>query len=270
VPVAQAQFPDGIRTNAVFAVSYISFDLESAPFDNLDVRKAFYYAVDREELTSTVLKNIAIPAGSILAPGYPGYNADTVAQAVFDPDQAKEHMAAAGYPNGEGFPEIEIWYREEGGYNGAIIPAMAQYLQAEFKETLGITMNIRVLPGQDWMQGLLNKENNIFIAPYEYDYLDPSNFFGIFYNGGRHDHHVPEYDELVAAADANPNWEERVELYEQAEQVLIDNASIVPLVHPITTSVYSDALTGEAAQPNEQGFTPAERLGHYFFTHITK
>ncbi|GLQ56388.1 peptide ABC transporter substrate-binding protein [Devosia nitrariae] len=270
VPVAQAQFPDGIRTNAVFAVSYISFDLASAPFDNLDVRKAFYYAIDRDELTSTVLRNIAIPAGSILAPGYPGYNPDTVAQAVFDPDKAREHMAAAGYPNGEGFPEIEIWYREEGGYNGAIIPAMSQYLQAEFKEILGITMNIRVLPGQDWMQGLLNKENNIFIAPYEYDYLDPSNFFGIFYNGGRHDHHVPEYDELVAAADANPNWEERLELYEQAEQVLIDNASIVPLVHPITTSVYSDALAGEAAQPNAEGFTPAERLGHYFFTHITK
>ncbi|MHB1109586.1 MAG: ABC transporter substrate-binding protein, partial [Devosia sp.] len=264
------RFADGMRKNAVFAVSYISFDMESAPFDNVDVRKALYYAVNRDELTSTVLKDIAIPAGSILAPGYPGYNAETVAQAVFDPEKAKEHLAKAGYPNGEGFPEVEIWYREEGGYNGAIVPPMLQYLQAQLKQILGITMNIKVMPTKDWMAGLLERKNNLFLAPYEYDYLDPSNFFGIFYNGGRHNHHIAAYDELVAAADSNPNWEERLKLYAQAEQVLIDNASIVPMVHPITMAVISDQLGGDSATPNSQGFTPLDRLGHYFFTHLTK
>ena len=71
-------------------------------------------------------------------------------------------MAKAGYPNGEGFPEIEIWYREEGGYNGAILPPMAQYLQAQFKDILGITMNIKTMPGKDWMDGLLARKNNIY------------------------------------------------------------------------------------------------------------
>ncbi len=74
IPVVKQRMPDSIRTNAVFATSYISFDLKSPPFDNVDVRRAFYYAVNRAELTSTVLKDIAIPAGSILAPGYPGYS----------------------------------------------------------------------------------------------------------------------------------------------------------------------------------------------------
>jgi peptide/nickel transport system substrate-binding protein/oligopeptide transport system substrate-binding protein len=55
---------------------------------------------------------------------------------------------------------------------------MLQYLQAEFQEHLGITMNIRVMPMQDWMNALMNKENNLFLAPYEYDYIDPSNFYG--------------------------------------------------------------------------------------------
>ena len=115
IPVMKAQMPDQIRTNAVFATAYISFDLEAPPFDNVDVRRAFYYAVNREELTQTVLKDLAIPAGSIIPPGYPGYNEAIVAQAVFDPEKAKEFMAKAGYPNGEGFPEIEIWYRAESG-----------------------------------------------------------------------------------------------------------------------------------------------------------
>ena len=52
--------------------------------------------------------------------------------------------------------------------------------------------------------------------------------------------------------------------------MLIDNASIVPLVHPITIAVISDELGGDASTPNALGFTSLDRLGHYFFTHLTK
>lgn len=201
IPFVEQRMPDNIREDAVFAISYISFDLESPPFDNVDVRKALWYAIDRDEMTSTVLRNLAIPAGSILAPSYPGYSEAIASQAVFDPEKAREHLAMAGYPGGEGFPEIEIWYREQGGYNGAITPPMLQYLQAEFEEHLGIEMGIRVMPIQDWMEALLNETNNLFLSPYEFDYIDPSNFFGIFYNGGRHDHRIPEYDALVEQAE---------------------------------------------------------------------
>jgi len=270
IPFVEQRFPDNLRTNVVFALSYLSFDLDAAPFDNVDVRKALWYAIDREEMTQTVLKGLAIPGKSLLTPGYPGYSEEIAAKAEFNPEKAKEHLAKAGYPGGEGFPVVEIWYRDQGGYNGAITSPMLQYLQAEFKEILGIQMDIRVMSTSDWMDALLNKKNSLFLAPYEYDYLDPSNFYGIFYNGGRHDHKVPAYDEVVAKADANPNWEERLELYAQAEQVLIDNASIVPLVHPIIVAVVSDKLSGEGIEPNALGFTPLNRLGLYFFTHLDK
>jgi oligopeptide transport system substrate-binding protein len=270
IPFVQERFPDQMRQNAIFATSYISFDMTSPPFDDVNVRKAFWYAINREEMTETVLKNLAVPGRSLLPPSYPGYNQAIADEAVFDPAKAQEFMAAAGYPGGVGFPEVEIWYRDQGGYNGAISAPMLQYLQAEFKETLGITMNIKVMPIQDWMNALLNKENNLFLAPYEYDYLDPSNFYGIFYNGGRHDHHIQAYDDLVAAADANPVWEERLALYQQAEQVLIDNASMVPLVHPITVSVISDTLSGSGVTPNSQGMTPLSRLVPWFYANLTK
>jgi oligopeptide transport system substrate-binding protein len=270
IPFVKERFPDQVTTNAVFATSYISFDLSSPPFDNIDVRKALQYAINRDEMTSTVLKDLAIPGKSLLPPGYPGYNSNITSQAVFDPAKAKEYMAKAGYPDGKGFPEVEIWYRDQGGYNGAISPPMLQYLQAQFKDILGITMNIKVLPQKEWMEGMLQKKNNLFLAPYEYDYLDPSNFYGIFYNGGRHDHHIKAYDDLVAKADAGTVWEDREKLYEQAEQVLIDNASFVPLVHPITVTVVSKDLKGDGVLPNTLGFTPLRQLGLYFYTHVTK
>ena len=198
----------------------------------------------------TGVQTCALPISgkSLLPPGYPGYNDVITSQAVFDPAKAKEYMAKAGYPDGKGFPEVEIWYRDQGGYNGAISAPMLQYLQAQFKDILGITMNIKILPQKEWMAGMLEKKNNLFLAPYEYDYLDPSNFYGIFYNGGRHDHHIKAYDDLVAAADAGKVEAERFALYQQAEQVLIDNASMIPLVHPITVTVVSKDLKGEATE----------------------
>lgn len=270
IPFAEQRYPDEIRRNAIFAISYISFDLEAAPFDNLDVRKAFWYAIDRDEMTATVLKGLAIPARSLLAPGFPGYNESLTDHAIFDRDKAREHLAAAGYPNGDGFPKIEIWYRDQGGYNGAITPPMLQYLQAEFKEHLNIEMGIQVMPISDWMDALLTKKNGMFLAPYEFDYLDPSNFYGIFFNGGRHDHRVEAYDQLIAAADSTRDWEKRLELYEQAEMVMIDNASIVPLVHPVTTSLVKPTVKGDGATNNKLGFAPLDNRGHYFFTHVTK
>jgi oligopeptide transport system substrate-binding protein len=270
IPFVEKRFPGQIARNAVFATSYISFDLESKPFDNVDVRKALFYAINREEMTNTVLKNLAVPGLSLLPPGYPGYNENITKQNVYNIAKAKEHMAKAGYPDGAGFPEVEIWYRDQGGYNGAISGPMLQYLQAQFKQNLGITMNIKVMPTKDWSAGLLERKNNLFLAPYEYDYLDPSNFYGIFYKGGRHHHKVAAYDDLVAKADSSPNWEERNKLYQQAEQVLIDNASMVPLVHPITNAVVSKDLKGDGTLPNSLGYSPLRQLGLYFYTHVKK
>ena len=63
---------------------------------------------------------------------------------------AQDELAKAGFPGGKGFPPIEIWYREQGGYNDAIAAPMLQYLQAQFKHILGIDMGIKSMPTKDW------------------------------------------------------------------------------------------------------------------------
>jgi peptide/nickel transport system substrate-binding protein/oligopeptide transport system substrate-binding protein len=270
VAVVNQQMPDAIRKNAVFAVYYLAFDPSKPPFDNVDVRKAFQAAINRDELTSTVLKDTAVPAKSILAPSYPGFQQKIADEAKFDPALAKAEMAKAGYPDGKGFPPIEIWYREQGGYNAAIAAPMLQYLQAQFKTILGIDMGIKSMPSKDWSQALKDQSNNIFLAPYEYDYLDPSNFYDLFKTGGRHHYAYPDYDAAVNAGDAEADWDKRLEDYAKAEQVLIDQAPLVPLVHPVTIAAVSDKLKGEGITPNSQGFTPLDRLAGYLYTHITK
>ncbi len=270
VPVVKARSPDAIRTDAVFALYYIAFDTNIKPFDNVDVRKAFWYAINRDELTSTVLKDVAVPAKSILAPSYPGYQKKLADEAVFDPKKAQDEMAKAGYPGGKGFPPIEIWYREQGGYNAAIAAPTLQYLQSQFKSILGIDMAIKSMPTPDWTAALKARSNGIFLAPYEYDYLDPSNFYDLFKTGGRHHYSFPDYDKFVNAGDAGSDWNDRLANYAKAEQVIIDNAALVPLVHPVTIAAVSDKLQGPGVMPNSKGFTPLDRLAGYLYTHITK
>ena len=270
VPVVSKQFPDAIRKDAVFALYYIAFDTNQKPFDNVDVRKAFWYAINRDELTSTVLKDVAVSAKSILAPSYPGYQQKIADEAKFDPKMAQDELAKAGYPGGKGFPPIEIWYREQGGYNAAIAAPTLQYLQSQFKQILGIDMGIKSMPSPDWTAALKNRTNNLFLAPYEYDYLDPSNFYDLFKTGGRHHYSFPEYDTLVNAGDAEADWNKRLDDYAKAEQVIIDNAALVPLVHPVTIAAVSDKLQGPGVTPNSKGFTPLDRLSLFLYTHITK
>ena len=70
IPFVEQRFPGQIAKNAVFATTYISFGLDMPPFDNINVRKALMYAINRDEMTATVLKDLAIPGKSLLPPGY--------------------------------------------------------------------------------------------------------------------------------------------------------------------------------------------------------
>lgn len=270
IPFMEKRVPKLIRTNVVFALTYLSFNMNEPPFNNVDVRRAFWYAINRKQLTQTVLKGLAIPGNSLLTPGYPGYNADIAAEAVFDVQKARKYLAEAGYPGGKGFPTVTLETRIDSGYNAAISPPLAQYLQAQFKKNLGINLKISAASRSDWMNSLLKQKGTLYLSPYEFDYLDPSNFFGIFYDGGRHDYHFATYDALVAKADANPDWNTRLKFYQQAEQVMINKAMIVPLVHPITVAVVSKGLSGKGIEPNAEGFTPLNRLQMYFYTHLEK
>ena len=81
---------------------------------------------------------------------------------------------------------------------------------------------------------------------------------------------IKTYDDLVAKADSDPNWDAREKLHQQTEQVLIDDASFVPLVHPVTNAVVSRDLKGDGTKPNDPGFTPLRHLGLYVYTHVTQ
>jgi len=267
---ASRRFPELMRPNVLFQVYYLAFDYEKPPFNDANVRKALFYAVNRDEVTSTILKDVAVPARTLCSPGFPGYSEEIASQTGFNPTLAKEYLAKAGYPDGKGFPKVDLWYRIEGGYHAPIVKPLAEYLQAQFKKILGIDIGVKGMELKTWMDGLTSREHNFFLSPYMYDYVDASNFFSIFQSGGRHNWNNAEYDALVREANSLSEWAVREPLYIQAEQLIVDDAAAVYLVHALENKLVAAYLKGPGQEANKYGLYPQSIYYTWCNTYIAK
>lgn len=127
-----------LRHYGDFRTDYILFDTFTPPFDNLDVRRAFAHAVNRQAIVAGVYGSIkAQPAHSMLMPGFP--SADTAGELAdlqrFDCGLARQHLAAAGYPDGEDFPPLVMWLRGEPPATAAVYQASAASIASAWEFT---------------------------------------------------------------------------------------------------------------------------------------
>jgi ABC-type transport system substrate-binding protein len=123
-----------------FITYYLFFDTWIPPFDNLKVRQAFSHAIDRDKIVNGPLQYQAVAAYSMNPPGFPGENVEGLKDVqAFDPALAKQLLAEAGYPNGEGFPKLTMYTREA---NPALTNA-AEAIAAMLKENLNLTVEIQ-------------------------------------------------------------------------------------------------------------------------------
>ncbi len=260
---------DQLYSWPMFRVFYLSFDTTKPPFDDIRVRQAFHYAFNREELSSTILKGMASPEYSPLMSGFPGYDPEAAKSlSKYDPEQAKKLLADAGYPEGKGFPELEMWLRAENQMHPWQKPA-ASYIQAQFKEKLGVNMVPRVVEVKTFTDALNQHTHPLFLLAYQFDYVDPSNFMDLFLSGGRHAWSNEEYDRLVHEADPMTDEEARLQKYRQAEKILIEENPAIFAFQQLYSAVWKPYVKGEGVEPNQKGVASwGDMWGKYVMTHI--
>jgi len=252
-----------------FQTYYLFFDTWNPPFDNLKVRQAFAHAIDRDALINGPLLNSASPAHTMNPTGFPGEDAEAVKDANnFDPELAAQLLAEAGYPNGEGFPKISMYLRLPVPNVVTSAEAMASML----KKNLGVTVEIQNLEKSDYMSRMgaqkRDKEGDFQFAlvDYYYDFVDGSNFLSVWGGcepegetdlanmPGRHTWYNKEFNDLVCKAGSIMGDEDkRNELYAQAEAILVRDAGLVPLWHPISNWVVKPYINGPVFEPDSKG-----------------
>lgn len=268
IAYARKNLPKDIYSWASPRVFYLAFDTTMSPFNDIRVRQALNYAIDRQEMCSTVLKDIAIPEYQILAKGFIGHDPEAEKLSKFNPAKAKVLLAAAGYPDGKGFPKLEMWIANI----GSIAPwhdSTGEYLQAHFKKVLGIEIVPRSVEKKTFTDAMNNRKHNFFLTSYKFDYIDPSTYLDVFLTGGRHNWTNAEYDRLVLAADKGGSWEERLKNFQEAQKILIKDAAAVFMFQQVVYAVWKPYLKGESFEPNDEGIT-SFKIGRniYNYTHI--
>jgi ABC-type transport system substrate-binding protein len=242
-------------TSQDFRTDYLFFDCQNPPFNDVRVRQAFSHIVDRDSLIQNIITPTqGIPAYSFLMPGFPASNSEELSSIQnYDPDRARELLAEAGFPNGEGFPALELWLRSE----APVRQAVAQAIAATINQELGITVEISNKEFDTFMEALNAKPTQLQFGMVSYgiDYLDPSNMLGVWLATGRHNWWNATYDEMVLRASEMADPVERIRIFQDAERLMVEEAPAVWIYHRTVADVIKPYVKGEALEPNAGGFS---------------
>ncbi len=251
-----------------FRTYYFFFDDTQAPFNDLKVRQAFAYALDRGAILDNIVKRQGIPAYSFLMPGFPDANSEAFQDTYpLDIAKAKQLLADAGYPDGAGFPKLTLALRAE----GPTPVAVAQAYAAALKATLGIEVEVQNQEFKTFMDALNAKPTGVQfgLISYGMDYLDASNMLGVFKSGGRHTWSNPQFDTLFTEASSfTGDPAERTKMFQDAEKILVEDVGGVFVYHQTPGDLIKPYLKGPALEPDANGVAAWHWPGFSSFSNL--
>jgi ABC-type transport system substrate-binding protein len=204
------------------ATLFLGMELQRLPFADLRLRRALAHATDRVQLAGATLHGYEFPATGVLPAGLPGYAPDS--GLPYDPEQARQLLAAAGYPQGQGFPTITAW-----AWPG-IAPA-CQALTQQWQEQLGIDVQWQFFEWSEFTRLGSKGLPDLFLYGLVMDYPDPDSMLRLHFGSVSLPTEQAAYEHLLAEAGRMQDQPARMRLYRQADQLLCREAPIIPLLH---------------------------------------
>lgn len=209
---------------------YVGFNTVKPPFDDVNVRRAFCLAVNKERIAEVILRDMISEADGILPPGMPGYN-EALEGLDYDVEEAKELITASKYGDVLNLPPITLTVD---GY-GNSIPAYLGAIIQEWQQNLGVEISVRQLETENFIYNLKKEKDEMFTMGWIADYPDPHNFLDIlFYTGSEvniGEYSDPTLDALLDQAAIEQDETVRLAMYQQAEQMVVADAPCLPLWH---------------------------------------
>ena len=222
------------------AITYIGFNTSKPPFDDIKFRQALNHAVDKELIADQVFSNLVIPADGIIPPNFPGYS-EKISSLSFNLEKAKSLLVESKYASYNGdsnsqeidtseIPRITLTIPGTGGSPGFTTEIIADM----WRENLGIDINIQQVEWATYIQDLHKGRLQAWSGlQWEADYPDPQTFIDTLFrsdssiNYGSYNN--KNVDNFINEAQIEQDVMSRYKLYNQAEQIIIDEAPWLPL-----------------------------------------
>ncbi|RLQ23380.1 peptide ABC transporter substrate-binding protein [Seongchinamella sediminis] len=226
IPVYQAMENTPYVQAPYLGTYFYLINTKRPPVDDVRVRKALSMAIDRQKLNDTVLQKSNVPAYSITPPDTLGYYPPKLFD--YDPEQARQLLADAGYPNGEGWPGLELIYNTSESHR-----KIAVALQQMWKDVLNIPVTIANQEWKVYLDSVTQMNFQIARRGWIGDYVDPNNFLDLYLTDGGNNNtgfSDPRYDEMILQlAPQAKTQEERYRIFHEAETLLMEQMPILPI-----------------------------------------
>jgi peptide/nickel transport system substrate-binding protein len=229
-----------------FNIGYVEIQRNKEPFDKLEVRQALNYAINTEAIVEAFYPPTAEAAVQYIPPGIFGHS-EGVTGYPYDPDKAKELLAAAGYPDGF---ETTLWVMPVSRGYYPTPDKVGEAIQADLA-AVGIEAEIVTYEWGTYLEKAREGEHELAMLGWMADYADATNFLDVFFRGATlawGDPH-PEVIELLNQGNSTFDPVERQAIYDEANQLIQDLAIGVPVVHNSSGTAYLKEWTGVKADP---------------------
>ncbi len=212
-----------------FSITYIGFNTNVNPFDDIYFRKALTHSINKPLIASEVLSDLVIPAYGILPPGFPGYQKD-LKGLEYNLEIAREYLAKSKYSDPSTRDRIVITVPGSGGNIGIDLEVILNM----WSEGLGIEVEIQQVEWATYLEDLQKQKFQAFGGlGWEADYPDPQDFLDILFhteselNHGGYSNDV--IDSLIVEARTEVDSNKRIEIYHDIEQRLVNDSPWIPL-----------------------------------------
>lgn len=212
-----------------FSVSYIGFNTSMPPFDDTKFRQALNHAIDKELIAKEVLSELVEPAYAILPPGFPAYNPE-LQGLRFNPELAKQLLEESDYSDPDTRPRITVTVPGTGGTIGLDLEVIIEM----WKQELGIEVEIQQVEWATYLEDLDKQSFQAFAGlGWSADYPDPQDFLDILFHTESSINHGGysnlQVDKILEQARVEQDVVKRVDLYNQAEEMIVKDAAWLPL-----------------------------------------
>ncbi len=242
VKADKIQFIKSPYLNSEYLGINLNFGEAENPLKAKKIRQALNYGIDRALMLQTLRNNVGVPANSGFTPvGLPSFDAMAAPGYTYNPDKARSLMKEAGFPNGEGLPVITLHTTAD--YEDLCTFAAKQW------ENLGFKIKIELAESATLRQMMTKGQVAFFRASWIMDYPDAESFFTVFYSKNPAPPNYTrfknaKFDQLYEAALKENDDLIRYDLYQQMDQLLIEEAPVVFLFYDQTALFASTSVHG--------------------------
>ena len=239
----------GVNVVPNYGTVYYNINCSKAPYDNPLVRKALNLAIDRKTIIENVVQIDAEPAYSFLAPGYGVDGKDITAdRSTFglsetaDVEAAQAALAEAGYPNGEGFPTLQLSY-----YSNDTVKKVVEAMAEMFKTNLNINVEISSNDWAIYYESIQTGDYEVGAMGWSADYLNPMSFLPLFKTGDSTNNAFysnSAYDDLVNQIMMETDAAAAAELTLQADEIVSNDYVCIPLYYKSNSYLMKDYISG--------------------------